>query len=66
MAKNKSTPPADGQVKGRVLTACYLGEANDVVTVTTAEAAIAVADGVLDIDPAAVAYAETIDGPPAA
>lgn len=65
MAKNKSTPPEEGQVKGRVLTACHLGKTNDVVTLSAVEAAQAVAQGVLDTNEAAVAYAELLDTPAA-
>ena len=46
------------KIKGRVLTACALGQPNDVVEIDAAEAK-ALAD-VVDTDPKAVAYAETL------
>lgn len=56
-AKTKTDPAAEGHVQARVLTGCSFGNANDVVTLDSAEAASGVADGLLDTDPAAVAYA---------
>jgi len=46
------------KVKARVLTACELGQPNDVVEIDASQAK-ALAD-VVDTDPKAVAYAETL------
>ena len=58
MAKAKPTP--EGQTKARVLTACVHGQANDVVLLSTDDAAQAQADGLVDTTPEAVAYAESL------
>jgi hypothetical protein len=55
MAKSASSTPE--KVKARVLTACIYGKPNDVVEVTSAEAA---ASPDLDPHPEAVAYAESL------
>ena len=55
MAKN---PPKDGDIKARLLVDCDLGKCNDVVLIS-----IAVAEAmasIIDIDPAAVEYAESL------
>lgn len=56
MAKSSSPD----SVKVRVLTACHLGNANDVVTLDVMSAQAAHDDGLADSAPAAVAYAESI------
>lgn len=48
----------EGKVKVRVLTQCGYGNANDVVVITETEAKNAV--GLVDADPDAVAYAESL------
>ena len=48
----------EGQVKVRVLADCAYGKPNDVAVLSDADAKQAVADGIADADPAAVAYAE--------
>lgn len=58
MGKNRSTGPVEGQVKARVLVSCSLGEANDVVTLSTSDAAAAAS--VVDTSPDSVAYAESL------
>jgi hypothetical protein len=55
MAKN---PQKDGDIKARVLVDCDLGKCNDVVLISAAQIE-ALAD-VVDTDPAAVEYAESI------
>jgi hypothetical protein len=47
-------------IKARVLTTCHLGNANDVVTLDAATAQAAQDDGLIDTNPDAVAYAESI------
>jgi len=49
---------ASGDVKARVLVDCHLGKVDDVVTLEAAE--IAQCAGLVDADPAAVAYAESL------
>lgn len=61
MAKNEkpaNDKPTERQVKARVLVACALGAPNDVVEVDRAQADSLI--GVLDTNPAAVAYAESL------
>jgi hypothetical protein len=54
----KDSAPKERQVKARVLTQCTYGQADDVVLLSKSEAKQATADGIVDTDPAAVAYAE--------
>lgn len=49
-------------VKVRVLTVCEHGQVNEVVTLDPGIAADAIAAGLVDASPEAVAYAETIAG----
>lgn len=63
MAKTKkqNEPDAEaGAVKARVLTPCAWGEPDDVVEVSAEDAEQGRIAGVLDADPAAVAYAESL------
>ncbi len=48
----------EGQVKARILVDCDLGKINEVVVVD--EAALKGLVGVVDADPAAVSYAESL------
>lgn len=57
MAKKKA---AEGQVKARVLVDCHLGKIDEVVTLEATE--VAQCAGLVDADPAAVAYAESLKG----
>lgn len=57
----KTTAP--DSMKARVLTSCRFGNANDVVTLDAATAKAAEADGLVDTNPDAVAYAESIAQP---
>jgi hypothetical protein len=52
------TEQKEGKVKVRVLRECAYGQCNDVVEVDAAE--LAGLTGVVDPDPAAVAYAESL------
>ena len=56
------TPPpvATEPVKGRVLVDCVFGAPNAVVLLSAAEAQAAQDDHLIDTDPAAVAYAESL------
>lgn len=56
MAKIQKAP--EGEVKARVLRDCVYGKCDDVVTLDTE--LVASLYGVLDADPAAVAYAESL------
>ena len=47
------------KVKVRILTACALGECNDVVEIDAAD--VKALAGTVDADPKAVAYAESLD-----
>lgn len=58
--KTESEQPKERQVKARVLTQCAYGKADDVVLLSEADAKQATADGIVDTDPAAVAYAESL------
>lgn len=62
MPKITATDP----IKARVLTSCRYGNANDVVTLDVPSAQAAQDEGLLDTNPDAVAYAESIAQPPAA
>lgn len=54
----KAKPAAEGQVKVRVLVDCDHGKCNEVVSI---DAALLVSlEGVVDADPAAVEYAESL------
>ncbi|HEY0062988.1 MAG TPA: hypothetical protein VGC21_12770 [Telluria sp.] len=55
MAKEQK---AEGPVKARVLVDCEYGKPNDVVTIEAVQAPSLA--GVLDTDPAAVEYAESL------
>ncbi len=55
MAKN---PQKDGDIKARVLVDCDLGKCNEVVLISAALAETLA--GVVDTDPAAVEYAESL------
>jgi len=55
MAKKQA---AEGQVKARVLVDCHLGKVDEVVALEAAE--VAQCAGLVDADPAAVAYAESL------
>lgn len=59
MPKITQTDP----IKARVLTSCYLGNANDIVLLDVASAQAAQDDGLVDTTPEAVAYAESIAQP---
>jgi hypothetical protein len=54
-------PKAAKKLKARVLTKCAWGEANDLVEVDADEAKAAEADGLIDTNKAAVAYAASLD-----
>lgn len=56
MAKEKNSP--SGDVKARILRDCQYGKCDDVVLMDAALAASLV--GVVDADPDAVAYAESL------
>lgn len=61
----KPSPEAEGAItavetEARVLVACSFGEVNDVVILSAADAAAGVADGSLDTNADAVAYAKTL------
>jgi hypothetical protein len=56
MAKKQTL--ADGQVKARVLVDCDLGNCNDVIAVD--ETSIESLKGIVDAEPAAVVYAESL------
>jgi hypothetical protein len=56
MAKKQQL--AEGQVKARVLVDCDLGNCNDVVAVD--ETSLESLAGVVDAEPAAVTYAESL------
>jgi len=58
MARKK--PDAGGAVRARVLTACQLGNTDDVVDVPAELVAQFLSIGVIDTDPGAVAYAESL------
>lgn len=58
MATKKSADAAGTSVKVRILVDCYLGKCNDVVEVDGAD--MESLDGIVDADPDAVAYAETL------
>ena len=62
MAK-KQAAPAEGQTKVRVLTGCAFGQANDVAVLDAATASQAKADGLVDDNAEAVAYAESLAAP---
>ena len=57
-AKAQAAAASGASVKVRVLVRCGLGAANDVVSLTAAEAEQAAASGEVDPHPDAVAYAE--------
>jgi len=59
MSKKAKAVP-EGQVKARVLIDCVHGKCNEVAVLPTAEAEVARQDGLVDPDPAAVAYAESL------
>ncbi len=56
MSKTQKLP--EGEVKVRILRDCQYGKCDDVITLDAALAASL--DGVVDADPAAVAYAESL------
>jgi hypothetical protein len=56
-----SAPKSAKTVKVRVLADCTLGRANDVVTLTAAEAKLADEQGLADPSKEAVAYAATLE-----
>ena len=56
MSKNQKAP--EGEVKVRVLRDCVYGKCDDVATMDAALAASL--DGVVDAEPAAVEYAESL------
>lgn len=58
MARTKAPVTPGDKVKVRVLSDCYLGKCNDVVEIDGAE--LEGLDGMVDADPDAVAYAETL------
>jgi hypothetical protein len=58
MARKK--PNVAGAVRARVLTTCQLGNADDVVDVPAELVDQFLAIGVIDTDPDAVAYAESL------
>ena len=58
MARKK--PDAGGAVRARVLTDCQLGTTNAVVELTAELAEQFTALGIVDSDPDAVAYAESL------
>ena len=68
MAKDTPTPPASdpatqpdlAPVEVRVLTACTYGNANDLAILPASHVAAARADGLVDDNPAAVAYAKSL------
>lgn len=53
-------PKAAKEVKVRVLTACAYGKANDVAVIPGGQLKAAKADGLVDDEPAAVAYAQSL------
>lgn len=57
-APAEKTPDAPAQVKVRVLVQCDHGAPNDVAIID--EAALKSLEGIVDADPAAVAYAESL------
>ena len=63
MATKKQTNDADavGSIKARVLMACSFGQPDDVIELPADEAQAGQAAGELDPDPAAVAYAESLN-----
>ena len=60
MAKKSTATVADGDIKARVLTDCLYGTANDVVTLSLDAADAGKAAGLIDTDPEAIAYAESL------
>lgn len=58
MATKKTIAPAGEPVKVRILVDCCLGKCNDVVEVDGAQ--LAGLDGIVDADPEAVAYAQSL------
>jgi hypothetical protein len=56
----KQAALAKGQVKVRVLVDCQHGRVNDVVPLDEKVAGQAQKDGLVDTEPAAVAYAESL------
>lgn len=54
----KDPKAAEGQVKVRVLVECDHGKCNDVTMIEVAQVDTLV--GLVDVDPAAVAYAESL------
>lgn len=54
-------PKAVKKVKARVLANCAYGEANDLAEIDADEAKAAEADGLIDTNKAAVAYAASLD-----
>ena len=56
MASKKDLPP----VPVRVLSACQYGKPDDVIELDGEALAVAVASGQVDAEPAAVAYAESL------
>lgn len=62
MAKKQPVVQDDGNVKARVLIDCNIGKNGDVIELNAAQAEFFVADGSVDTDPDAVAYAESLKG----
>jgi len=65
MAKKPAAPPqgaAPATVTARVLRACQYGQPDAIVELPALEAAAAQADGSVDTTPAAVAYAQSLQG----
>lgn len=58
----KSADLVGGVAKVRVLADCIFGKCDDVVELAADQLALAVEIGVVDPDPAAVAYAESLKG----
>jgi hypothetical protein len=56
----KTAAPKAGKTEARVLVACAWGQVNDVVPVSTEDAAAGLAAGELDPSPEAVAYAKSL------
>lgn len=59
--KPGKAPKAEAPTKVRVLVDCALGNVNDVVELAAGQAKAAAAQGLVDTDPAAVAYAQSLD-----
>lgn len=56
----QASPKTPRKVKARLLRDCMYGQADEVVSLPSAEAKHAQANGFVDTDPAAVAYAESL------